>query len=57
MQHNILDLGHEMYRVAEYVLNTHGEDDKLRALYTPLADSVVKAYDDFVRYGNQNLVI
>lgn len=46
-----------MYRVAEYVLNTHGEDDKLRALYTPLADSVVKAYDDFVRYGNQNLVI
>lgn len=54
---NTLDLGHGMYRVAEYVLNTHGEDDKLRALYNPLADSVVKAYDDFVRYGNQNLVI
>lgn len=54
---NTFDYGNGMNRVSEYVLNTTGEDDKLRDEYNPLADSVIEAYNKFVQFGNQHLTI
>lgn len=53
---NTFSRGEHLSRVAEWVLETPGEDDKMREKYNPIADDAINAYKELIKYGNNHLV-